>query len=122
MKAPLSILAFTLVFGAGCGRTEPVARSVPVVKPPPVQGAATEATAETSAFPPAKDAAATYAEPKDVYALNGIVLKFLSDQNRAPATLQELVARKYLKQIPPPPAGMKFVYDREGVAVKLVAE
>ena len=123
MKALIPFLVFAVVGGFGCGRTEPVARPVPVVQPPPTQATTPEGTAvEPTAFPPAKDAAETYMEPKDVYALNGILLKFLAEQSRAPVSLQELVVRKYLRQIPPPPPGQRFVYDREGVAVKVVAE
>lgn len=43
-------------------------------------------------------------------------------RNRPPMDLNELVTTGYLKQLPTPPAGKKFLFDPVKMRVSLVAE
>lgn len=44
---------------------------------------------------------------------------FVIDNSANPASLEELVARGYLKSLPAAPAGKKWVYNPESLAVEL---
>jgi hypothetical protein len=46
--------------------------------------------------------------------------KYAHEKNKIPATLDEVVAAGYLKSIPAPPAGKRFVLDSRRVVVVLV--
>lgn len=39
--------------------------------------------------------------------------------DRAPATLDELINSGYLRKLPAPPAGKKYVYDAEKANIRL---
>jgi len=46
--------------------------------------------------------------------------KYAHEKNKIPATLDEVVAAGYLKSIPAPPAGKRYVLDSRRVVVVLV--
>jgi hypothetical protein len=58
----------------------------------------------------------------DTASLNKAIQLFNIDQGRNPKDLNELVQKKYVPQIPPPPYGMKLQYDAEGGTVSVVKE
>lgn len=58
----------------------------------------------------------------DTAALIKVVDMFNVQEGRFPKSLDELVAKKYLPQIPPPPVGSKIEYDAKSGAVKVVKQ
>lgn len=46
-----------------------------------------------------------------VLPLKQIIDSFYVEQGRYPATLQELIEKNYIKEIPAPPKGYKYSYD-----------
>jgi hypothetical protein len=58
----------------------------------------------------------------DLAALTKAIELFQVDKDRLPKNLEELVAGKYIGQIPPSPAGMRIVYDPATGTVKAVKE
>lgn len=58
-------------------------------------------------------------EPVHVDHLTGLLRRFAVEQQQVPKDLGELVALRYLKALPEPPDGRKFVIDRKAVEVRL---
>ena len=56
----------------------------------------------------------------DTAALNQQIQLFNAQEGHFPKDLDELVKEKYLKEIPKPPYGMKFVYDANAGQLKVV--
>jgi len=51
--------------------------------------------------------------------LTGILRRFTLERQHVPKELAELVALNYLKSIPNPPDGQRYVIDRKRVEVRL---
>jgi hypothetical protein len=58
----------------------------------------------------------------DVTSLNQAIQMFHVDNGRFPKDLNELVAEKFIPQIPKAPYGMKIVYDANSGKVKVVKQ
>ena len=58
----------------------------------------------------------------DTSRLNQAIQMFNVDHGRNPKDLNELVAEKYIPQIPAAPYGMKLVYDASNGTVKVVKQ
>jgi len=58
----------------------------------------------------------------DVATLTKAIQMFQVEEDRLPKDLDELVAKKYIAEIPKPPHGKKIVYDASTGTVKVVAE
>jgi hypothetical protein len=58
----------------------------------------------------------------DVAALNNAIQMFAGTEGRYPADLNELVKKKHMPELPPPPHGMKFDYDAKTGTVKVVPQ
>jgi hypothetical protein len=58
----------------------------------------------------------------DTTALNKALELFNVQEGRFPKDLSELVAKKYIPEIPKPPVGTKIEYDAKAGTVKLVNE
>ena len=58
----------------------------------------------------------------DTTSINKAIQMFTVDQGRNPKDLNELVEKKYLPQIPTPPAGMKLDYDANAGTVRVVKQ
>jgi len=56
----------------------------------------------------------------DVASLNRVVEQYLVDKGHYPADLNELVTEKYIREIPPAPAGMKIDYDSQTGKIQVV--
>ena len=56
----------------------------------------------------------------DLASLTRAIQMFEVDKGRFPKNLDELVAGKYIGQIPPAPTGMRLVYDPATGTVKMV--
>jgi len=44
---------------------------------------------------------------------------YVIDNSASPKSLEELVAKRYLKSIPPAPEGKKWIYNAETLAIEL---
>jgi hypothetical protein len=58
----------------------------------------------------------------EIIAIEKAITQFQADEGRYPSSLQELVEKGQLAQLPKPPVNQKFEYDSQSGAVKLVAE
>jgi hypothetical protein len=58
----------------------------------------------------------------DVTSINKAIELFNAQEGRFPENLDELVAKKYLAQIPTPPFGTKIEYDPKTGAAKIVKQ
>lgn len=58
----------------------------------------------------------------DTASLNKAIEMFGVQEGRHPKDLDELVVKKVIPTVPPPPAGMKFEYDAKTGTVKVVKE
>ena len=117
MKAPLLIVALLGVSLAGCGEktdTKPApATNAPASSSNPLDAPGNYlrglAKAQQSAV-----------KTVDVTSLNQAIQLFNAQEGRYPKDLNELVAQKYIGEIPKPPYGMKLVYDPAAGKVSVV--
>jgi hypothetical protein len=58
----------------------------------------------------------------DQAAINQAIQLFNVQEERFPKDLQELVTKKYLGALPPPPIGMKFSYNPANGEFKIVKQ
>ena len=115
MKAVLlpSIVACSLLAGCGDGGSDsskPTNESSSVITAP-VDYLGAVAKAQQSSI-----------KAIDVAALTKAIQMFQVEQDRLPKDLNELVAMKYLAEVPKPPHGQKIVYDAKSGTVKVIAE
>ncbi len=111
MKRQLLYLSFFALGLLGCGEKQPE----------PVQAKPQEPTGGDYL------STITRAEQKavvkiDTVAIDQAIQQFQVGEGRFPNDLNELVAKKYLRQMPKTPPGKKFEYDAKTGAVKIVAE
>jgi hypothetical protein len=120
MKTTFCLLALAGLSLVGCSKENPPTPSAP---------AAT--TNKSAAFENPLNAPADYGKALvnaqknatktvDLASLTKAIDMFQVDKGRFPKDLQELVAGKYIGQIPPAPAGMRIVYDPNTGTVKAV--
>lgn len=137
MPALLSCLLITsAIFLAGCGDKEEANSAPPAPQPvapapdvtvggtqppggvvaPPPNGAAT-------AVMPKVDDGVHESAPADADAqkrLEAALQSYVIDNSANPSSLEELVQKKYLRSLPPAPAGKKWSYSPEKLAIELV--
>lgn len=119
VRTPFLIATLALV--ACRDKSSPVS-APPVAAPPPksaptVPAVAPAATAGSTENPkPAKD------ENPDLTALNAAYRRFWQETQSPPANLDILVKRGYLKTMPVPPKGKKFVLNWEKMEVTLAPQ
>ena len=95
---------------------EPKVQSA-VSAPPPGSSAALAMPSPTA---PGGGAAAMEVPSKDALeAVTQAVQSFFINKERAPKNLEELVASGFLRKLPTPPAGKKYVYDPEKANIAL---
>jgi hypothetical protein len=76
-----------------------------------------------NAAPPPAPKASTAVTPEEKLAeLHAALELWTFQRNQPPKDLNELVTTGYLKQLPTPPAGKKFLFDPAKMRVSLVAE
>jgi hypothetical protein len=112
MALPLIMMAGLLF--CGCGKRDSASTSTntsssgnPITAPVDYLGAAAKA----------KRAAE---KTVDTVGINQAVSLFHVQEGRLPKTLNELVTRRYVGSIPPPPAGMKYDYNPQTGQVRIV--
>lgn len=54
--------------------------------------------------------------------LDQAIKTFYNEEGRFPKTLDELVSKGTINQVPPPPRGMKYDYDSKTGVIKVVPE
>jgi hypothetical protein len=116
MKA-LTSVAIAMLFAAGCGEkssqptqsTNSASSGSPLTAPVDYLGAV--AKAQQSAV-----------KTVDTTSIKKAIDLFAADNGRYPKDLNELVAQKYMPQIPTPPVGTKFSYDPQTGEVKVVSQ
>ena len=86
-----------------------VALPLAACKRKPAAGAAAQEATAAPAIPEA-----------DLKALNAAVVAHTMGQLKEPATLEDLVKSGFIKRLPPPPPGKKYVLDAKKSAVLLV--
>ncbi len=100
MKTFAVLLTLAAVILAGCRRNPPA--------PPPVAAAAPESSPGAAS---------------DITADPNLALgSFLMAKGRMPTNMQEMVTEKFLRAVPPAPAGKKYVIDPKAGRVVLVAQ
>ena len=111
MALPLIMMAGLLF--CGCGKRDSASSSTntssgnPITAPVDYLGAAAKA----------KRAAE---KTVDTVGINQAVQLFQVQEGRLPKNLNELVTKKYVGSIPPPPAGMKYDYNPQTGQLKIV--
>lgn len=93
---------------SGCGK-----ESAPPAKPGAAQGTYLGETVERQ-----KAAVKTV----DLAMFNTAIQTFQVNEGRNPKDLNELVEKKCLAKLPPPPAGMKFEYNPTNATVAIVPQ
>ena len=122
---PLSYLACCgWLLAAGCGNEPEPAPKTPA---PPAPESTPKAEAPSPA--PARAPVAPQQPPGGVASetvnaehfgqLSQALLTFRRDKNRAPKDWQELLTTGYLKQMPKPPAGRRYMFDPISLDVRM---
>ena len=116
MRLALSLLiATTGLFFAGCGNRDSSAPATnassgnPITTPVDYLGAAAKAKH-------------TADKTLSTVGINQAIQLYQAQEGQLPKTLNDLVAKQYLPSIPPPPSGMKYDYNPQTGAVKVVPQ
>ncbi|HEY1171628.1 MAG TPA: hypothetical protein VGH19_09680 [Verrucomicrobiae bacterium] len=95
--------------------TADISTPTPVAPPPP--GAASVGTPVGQATPEAPEMTVPSKDALEVVTM--ATQSFFIANDRAPKSLDELVSSGYLKRLPVPPVGKKYVYDAENAKLSL---
>ncbi len=120
LGVPLALILGVALFAAGCGKKEspkpeantpsaspnPAQPTTPNAAPPPVAPA--PAPADTAA------GAKADADLPVLQQLNRAVIGFRMQYHRNPASVEELATTAGI-QLPPPPAGKKYAFNKRGL-------
>lgn len=68
---------------------------------------------------PTDAASAAAPEPLDLAKLNAKIREYTEAFGKPPASLQEMVDKKFLPRLPEPPAGRTLVYDAQKMQAQL---
>lgn len=118
MKRSFSLLLLGSLYLAACSKESPPAPSGPVTNASRSADNPLNAPADYGkALVRAQQSAV---KTVDLAALTRAIEMFQVDKGRFPKDLQELVAGKYIGQIPPAPTGMRIDYDPVKGTVKMV--
>jgi hypothetical protein len=119
MKTAFCLLTLVGLSLVGCGKESS--------SPPPAPAATNKSAAFENPLNAPTDYGKALANAQksavktvDLAALTKAIELFQVDKGRFPKTLEELVAGKYIGQIPPAPTGMRIVYDPAAGTVKMV--
>jgi len=109
----LSLIMMAGLLFCGCGKRDSASTSTntssgnPITAPVDYLGAAAKAKRMAE-------------KTVDTVGLNQAVQLFQVQEGRLPKNLNELVTKKYVGSIPPPPAGMKYDYNPQTGQLKIV--
>jgi len=113
----LGLVLGAAMFVAGCGKkneTPPVSTNAP--SPQANQAAATPTapgSAQNSQAAPAAPATNAATASADLQSLNQQLIRWVVQNHQRPKSFEDFVARANV-QVPPPPAGKKYVIDKRG--------
>ena len=110
MKSTLALVSLLGALLAGCGE-KPGAPAQSDPAPAPADYLKSTVKAQKSAI-----------KAVDTAALNKALELFYVQEGRFPADLDELVEKKFIREIPPAPVGMKIVYDAKTGVVHVEKE
>lgn len=117
----MTVFIFGLALGVvvgGCGKKEPTAAQPTNAS----AGSGNPLTAPVDYLGAVNQGRKTSAAKLDMASLKQAIEQFQAAEERFPKTLEELVNQRYLSRMPEPPAGMKFDYNPQIGAVKVVPE
>lgn len=98
---------------AQAAETTPAAQPTAATQAPTPQATPEKSAADKYGYVGVVISARTSADRKvDVIQVQSAINLFAAQEGRAPATLQELVERKYLPVLPALPHGYRYAYDR----------
>jgi len=116
MKLLCWLLCSCLAFGTACRKRKNAASEAPDNAGAPAVASSGPATpappAPAASVNPAPSGNAQPIPVQHFNQLSEALLKFRRDKKRAPKDWQELIATGYLKQMPEPPPGKRYVFDR----------
>jgi len=120
MKAhiPIFIVAGMLLVGCGDSSNQPAPGAT--TNAPASSG--NPLTAPVDYLNSAAKAQQAAVKTVDTASLNKAIQMFNVQEGRFPKDLNELVAKKYIPQIPTPPSGTKIEYDANAGTVKVVKQ
>lgn len=110
MKPTLALVSLLGVLLAGCGEK------------PGTPAQSDPATAPTDYLKSAAKSQKSAIKAVDTAALNKALELFYVQEGRFPQDLDEVVEKKFIREIPPAPAGMKIVYDAKTGVVHVEKE
>lgn len=114
MKATFLILTMAALMLTGCGDSS---------KPGTTANTFSNTVNAPTDYLGALGKAKQYSEKViDASAINNALNLFNEAEGRYPTDLNELVTKHYMREIPKPPYGMKFVYDAAAGTVKVVKQ
>lgn len=123
MKPQFCIACCGLLLVAGCGKEPEPASKIPA-QPAPESTPQAEAPSSAPARAPVAQQQPGGVASETVSAdhfgqLSQALLTFRRDKNRAPKDWQELITTGYLKQMPRPPAGRRYIFDPFSLDVRM---
>ena len=114
MKTHLGLLLLSVIL-IGCGEQQ-------TSSPPPAAAEPKPGAAEGTYLGNLADAQKRAVKSVDITSLNSAIQTFQVQEGRNPKDLNELVEKKIMSKLPPPPAQMKFEYNPVDATVKVVPE
>ena len=117
MKA-FSSVVIAMLFSAGCGDE----KSSQPAQTTNVASGGSPLTAPVDYLGAVAKAQQSAVKTVDTASIKKAIDLFATDNGRYPKDLNELVAQKYLPQIPTPPAGTKLAYDAQTGEIKIVSQ
>ena len=106
-------LASLVMGGASCGKKRPPAAHAETSPPAVAPAADADVSPAPASSPPTVTIAANPEGGADLKELNRAYVRWVAANHRRPDSFEEFAATPGL-QIPPPPAGKKYVFDKSG--------
>lgn len=124
MKPLIGLLCLCLLLGTACRKSRNAATNAPDAPSPAVASQPKTPTSganpAAAAGSPATAAVAASINAQHFSQLSQALLTFRRDKQRAPKDWQELIATGYLKQMPTPPAGKRYIFNPASLDVHMV--
>ncbi len=124
MKPLFCLACCGVLLAASCGKEPepaPKTTTTPAPESTPQAEAPSSAPARAPVAPqqPSGGVAAENVSAEHFGQLSQALLTFRRDKNRAPKDWQELITTGYLKQMPRPPAGRRYIFDPFSLDVRM---
>jgi hypothetical protein len=121
-RAPLAAAGLSLALLAGCGERSPSSSDTSAASSTSVSdnSSGNPVTAPVDYLGAVAQGRQSALKTIDTAQLKQAIQNFQATEDRPPASLDELVAKGHLRQLPAPPPGMKLQYDPKTGAVSIV--